>query len=1275
MNQEEEQEYKLKLAKLEKQVHLLKGHLNNLEVAFAEISTPMGIIKYSNNNSPSFELIFANPAFFTLSGIETFSLPLYLKDAFVFLPEFNVLSVKEFVINRKLDKIVFTYLYKQRNLKLSFHKTGPNQLSFNFEDVTDFKAQRDELVKTSRQLKESQTIAKIGNWVHSHIDNKHYWSSEILRILEIDQQEEVSFNTLLSFVHPDDMDEVKQVYQESISKKSGYEITHRIVAQSGSIKTVNQKSYTEYNEYGEPIQTIGIVQDITSLEFARSLVQKSEEKFRSVFQNSPIAIILVDKDLSPLTINPQFQHMVGYNFSEISKMHLSDFTHPSDYNPNEDQYARLFNNEIGSFTVIKRYIRKDLEMIWVKLTVSAVKSTEGSVDLAVAMVQDITAEKQASEELIRSEHKYRTLIENASDGIGLFNMEGKPVIFNAALHNLLGYTADEYFSYDHASMELIHEEDKKAFFEGFPKLLENKKIQLEKRIRNKEGDYVYCSFSFNPVLHDNEPAYLLFMRDISARKFAEQQNEEYRMFLETIMDNIPVSLFAKTTPDFRYLYWNHTLEKLTGILAEDAIGSTDMELMSIKSEADEYFAEDHEVYKYNKRIDKEHVLTNSLGNRNTLHTIKVLHKSTIGNPLILGISVDITKMKDIEQQIATSTQLLKEAQKIARLGYWEYIVDKNLIFDNIENRQTFNIHELPYFLNLQQFIELLNPADQYQAEETFNISLKEAKESEVIVRVQVEGKMRHVALKLVPVCNEHGTVTKLRGTSLDITRVRTSEIALRESETRLKQAEHIAKVGYWNYDFDGKKLETSDEIWNILETPQLKAEIILKDYVEFVHPADRENILALYLKSKESTLPFSHDFRIVLKTGKTKFLKAKGTFVRNQKGEIVRSIGTIQDISELKEKETVLDKYSRQLKEIQELTRTGYFEMNLSTGKNIFSDTMSEVLGKGKSANELSIGAFNSAIAAEDKKSILSNLESFIASKEDYILNYRLGVHGKEKFINEIGRFSTDADSGETTLTRIIQDISHIREREISLVNAQSKLSQIEKYDFIGSWEYNTSKHTYHLSEKLRKFLGIDKLKHQLKDFVGLIHPDDKFSVQKVLTNSFAQKEDFALTFRMMVPGNDKEVKYVNTIGSVIKNTLNEWVVYGLLRDVSQYRETLKKQQETQQLFSAINDSNLIASLIFQDGKHIFVNKKWSKLTGISEEKALSGLPLHDIYKSETVDEINFQIREWKNNMPEELEHTMVFKPLRAQAFTALIFAKDVYMNKRQALLVLIRPE
>jgi PAS domain S-box-containing protein len=188
-----------------------------------------------------------------------------------------------------------------------------------------------------------------------------------------------------------------------------------------------------------------------------------EERFRRVFEDGPLGMGLADPDGRYWHVNRRFCELLGYTEEEIIERGISGITHQDDYIVQCDMTSRLFRGEITSFTAENRYIRKDGQVIWGRLTVSRMRDPHGEQAIAIGMVEDITEQKQTQEALRKarddlerrvdertaevlkaqeclkaSESRYRELIENQGEGLGVVDSQERFTFANPAAETIFG---------------------------------------------------------------------------------------------------------------------------------------------------------------------------------------------------------------------------------------------------------------------------------------------------------------------------------------------------------------------------------------------------------------------------------------------------------------------------------------------------------------------------------------------------------------------------------------------------------------------------------------------------------------------------------------------------------------------------------------------------------------------------------------------------------------------------------------------------------------------
>ena len=235
---------------------------------------------------------------------------------------------------------------------------------------------------------------------------------------------------------------------------------------------------------------LAVLTDMTDSMKTRRELEQSEIRFRSVFDNTLHGILLLDRDGHITHSNPRAVSMFHAIERHVEQTALSDLLY-------------MEASQLGTYLMALREGREDHvifetrveqpanDPFWLQVSLSMVKKKTGEVDYFVAMLDDISGRKRMEHELRDSENMYRTLIHSADDRIGVFDMEGNIVLTNAAFHEALGYTGEEYREVQ--NRENIHPEDMDYLKEKTRELLEKGSSSTEYRVQHKEGHYLHMS--------------------------------------------------------------------------------------------------------------------------------------------------------------------------------------------------------------------------------------------------------------------------------------------------------------------------------------------------------------------------------------------------------------------------------------------------------------------------------------------------------------------------------------------------------------------------------------------------------------------------------------------------------------------------------------------------------------------------------------------------------------------------------------------------------------
>ncbi len=119
----------------------------------------------------------------------------------------------------------------------------------------------------------------------------------------------------------------------------------------------------------------------------------ADPAFRAIFEDSPVGICVVDRNLKVVDVNAAYCDMLGRSEAEVMGAHIPDFTHPDDRDRDAQAMPRVLSGELPHYKADKRYLRKDGGVVWARIVVTAVLDPSGQSRLAFSMAQEITDER------------------------------------------------------------------------------------------------------------------------------------------------------------------------------------------------------------------------------------------------------------------------------------------------------------------------------------------------------------------------------------------------------------------------------------------------------------------------------------------------------------------------------------------------------------------------------------------------------------------------------------------------------------------------------------------------------------------------------------------------------------------------------------------------------------------------------------------------------------------------------------------------------------------
>jgi PAS domain S-box-containing protein len=283
-------------------------------------------------------------------------------------------------------------------------------------DVTEQWKARTELEKAFEEIKQRTEAARRSERELRNVVNTvpaHVWSTSPEGQVDFVNDRWLRFTGLAldeafgwkweAVVHPDDRTRVVADWHAAIKNGEAIESEARVRRADGEYCWWFIRNVPLRDETGKLVRWYGTGIDIEDRKRAEQALRKSEERWRSVFENSAIGVALTDLKGRFLVTNHVYQTIVGYTEEELRELYFLDVTHEDYREANWALITELLEGKRRQFQIEKKYLRKDGSSIWVRNNVSLVPGTERVPRFIMALAEDITQRKRAEEALRRSE--------------------------------------------------------------------------------------------------------------------------------------------------------------------------------------------------------------------------------------------------------------------------------------------------------------------------------------------------------------------------------------------------------------------------------------------------------------------------------------------------------------------------------------------------------------------------------------------------------------------------------------------------------------------------------------------------------------------------------------------------------------------------------------------------------------------------------------------------------------------------------------------------------
>src|SRR6202047_1318619 len=581
-------------------------------------------------------------------------------------------------------------------------------------------------------------------------------------------------------IHPEDLPRILETFREALNSVKPYEVEGRFRRFDGEFRWFLFRGSPLRDRSGKVAKWYGTNTDLEERKRAEDALRKSEERWRSVFENSAIGVALTDLNGRFLATNHVYQAIVGYTEEELRALCFLGFTHEDYRQANWVLITELLEGKRRQFQIEKEYRRKDGSLIWVSNNVSLVPGTERVPRFIMALSEDITQRKRAEEKLRRSEADLLDAQRMSRTGSLKIDISSGTVTGSPQVFRIFGVMPGEDTSTPEFWLGRTHPDDQKRVRELFDRSITQKTdFDADYRIVLPDGAIKYLHSIGHRSL--NESGDLVefggTIIDITERKQREEALRRSEGYLAeaqklTHTGSWAAQVSQKEPVYWSNVYWSKEMYRIFGLdpgptppspkefarqlHPEDAPYHTGVVEQAIRDRTD--FETDYRLLLPNGAAKYIHVVGHPIVNAS-------------GDVIeLVGTAMDITERKRAEEALRAREASLLVAIRLTRTCSWRHEVLSEKVTVSPEGLLMYGIEPKDDASSADFYFRRMHPKDRPEVGQAYAAALLRKTYFDADFRLLLpDGTIKNTRSIGHPILDERGDVVEFVGASIDVT--------------------------------------------------------------------------------------------------------------------------------------------------------------------------------------------------------------------------------------------------------------------------------------------------------------------------------------------------------------------------------------------------------------------------------------------------------------------------------------------------------------------------